>query len=108
MPRKIMPDVDIVPTRQGSLIGLMVSLSGHRLPAMKNNSFLRLVQPPYKKFPHSPSGYSIFAMLPEFAPADHGIPQYSDARIPLGSGSQTHAIAWISDPLPSGIPALEY
>ena len=28
LPRKIMPDVDIVPTRQGSLVGIMVSLSG--------------------------------------------------------------------------------
>jgi hypothetical protein len=70
-----MPDVDIVPTRQVSLVGFMVYLSGHHLPATKNNSFLRLVQPPYKKFPHPPSGYSIFAMLPEFAPADHGKPQ---------------------------------
>ena len=69
-----------------------MSLSGHRLSTMKNDFFLRLVQPPYKKFPHPPSGYSIFAMLPKFAPADHGKPHYSDTGIPLGSGSDIHAI----------------
>jgi hypothetical protein len=41
-----MPGVDDVPTRQGSLIGVMVSLSGHRLPATKKYFFLCPVQPP--------------------------------------------------------------
>jgi hypothetical protein len=56
LPRKIMPDIDIISTRQGSLIGVMVSLSGHRLPETKKNFFLCSVQPPDQTFPYPKNG----------------------------------------------------
>ena len=56
LPRKIMPGVDIVPTRAGLVIGLMVSLSGPPFLPEQEDPFLCPVQPPPQTFDQSKNG----------------------------------------------------
>ena len=84
LPKKIMPGVGYC-TNPGRAYDWShgVPVRAIVLPEIKEDFFLRPVQPPDQTFTHPPNGRTVFAVLPEFTPAEHvslSIPMAPSAR----------------------------